>query len=323
VHHIDHIVQAHHAIGLKGVDHLLPYFHIVLPISNPVRYSSRYILFLDFVERLRSCGIEPWVVEVQQGLRAFAVTDANNPRHIQLRTEEELWFKEVMLNIGIRRLPSDWKYVAWIDTDIQFQRPDWIAETLHRLQDVHVLQLFQTAIDLGPTGEALHIHKGFFYSYLEGLVFSRKYGGWHPGYAWACTREAYDWLGGLFDIGILGAGDDHMAKALIGRGIDSLPNGLHPNYKDALLAWESRAEKYVKRDVGFVPGTITHSWHGKKKDRKYWDRWEILKQHQYDPYKHIWRDANGLYRLDEDCRCLRDGIRNYFRSRHENSIDLE
>lgn len=320
---LDHLVQAKKAVGRGGVEHLLPYLHVVLPISNPVRYTSRYVLFLDFVERIRAAGIEPWIVETQQGLRSFAVTESGNPRHVQLRTEEELWIKENMLNIGIRRLPDDWKYVAWIDADIEFQRTDWVEETIHRLQDAHVVQMFQSAIDLGPTGETLSVHKGFVWSYQNNMPLSKAYSSWHSGYAWACTREAYDMMGGLFEYGILGSGDRHMALGLIGYPDLSLNPELHQHYKDVVHRWSARALASIKKDIGYVPGTIIHHWHGKKRNRGYQDRWKVLINTGFDPLSDLWRDAYGLFRLEHDRIELRDAIRKYFRSRNEDSIDLE
>jgi hypothetical protein len=320
---INHTVQAKHATGPRGVEHLLPHFHVVLPISNPARYTVRYKLFLDFVKRLEAFGIEPWVVEVQQGLRAFAVTDSSNPRHIQLRTEEELWYKEQMVNIGVRRLPDDWKYVAWIDTDVEFLNPEWVSETIHKLQDAHVVQLFQNALDMGPNGEVIQKHNGFMWSYWNGMPPGEHYAYWHPGFAWACTREAFDGMGGLIEHCILGSGDYFMARGLVGKTDHTLLNHTHPNYKHYVDAWCKRANDNIKRDVSYVNGTILHHWHGKKKDRGYQTREKILQLCQYDPYKDVWLDRQGLFKLNDDAIALRDSIRKYFRSRNEQSIDLE
>ncbi len=175
-------------------------FHVVTMISNPVRFQSRYRLFGEWLAHMRAAGVEPWVCEVQHGTRPFAITDSCNQRHLQLRTWSELWHKENALNEIVARLPHDWQYVAWIDADLQFQRPDWLLETAQQLQNYRIVQMFQSAVDLGPTGEALHTHNGFVYSYLMGRSQGKGYSHWHPGYAWACRREAWDAMGGLVDL---------------------------------------------------------------------------------------------------------------------------
>src|SRR4051812_49367686 len=88
--------------------------YVVTPIFNPVRYRSRWKLYEDFARRVEQAGAILYTVEVAFGERAFAVTEAGHPRHIQLRTDHELWLKENIINVGVARLPHDWKYVAWV-----------------------------------------------------------------------------------------------------------------------------------------------------------------------------------------------------------------
>lgn len=38
----------------------------------------------------------------------FSATQADNPRHIQVKAEHPLWHKENLLNIAIKHLPQDW-----------------------------------------------------------------------------------------------------------------------------------------------------------------------------------------------------------------------
>lgn len=306
-------------------------FYVVTVISNPVRYQSRYRLYQEFKERMERAGAKLFTVECAFGERPFEVTEAGNPMNLQIRSYDEIWHKENMINLGIQRLPATWKYVAWVDSDIQFVRDDWKEETVHKLQHHMVVQMWQNALDLGPTGEALGIHRSFISEYIKAgcnAVLDKDgcYAKWHPGYAWAARREAIDHLGGLIDVGILGSGDRHMAGALIGAVGNTYNSRISDGYKKYLDIWQRQAELYVRRDVGFVPGTVLHGWHGRKVDRGYASRWEILVKYQYDPYTDIKRDNQGLYQLVDhgDARSneMRDAIRAYFRSRSEDSIDL-
>lgn len=311
-------------------------FWVIAVISNPVRFNRRYELYNQFEHHIRLSGVNLLVVETQQGDRPFQVTDSKNPFHLQLRTFDELWIKERMVNLGIQRLPSDWEYVAWIDADIEFVRKDWARETVHQLQHYMIVQMFSQAIDLGPNLEPLQTHQGFVKMYHENFFNGPQgagYGGyyqptndfWHPGYCWAARREAIDSLGGLFDTAILGAGDHHMALSLIGRAKKSVPKNIGEKYLNEILIWEQRAEVHLKRDIGFVPTTILHYWHGKKKDRKYVERWDIITKNNFDPDDDLKTDWQGLWELEvltDRQRRLRDEIRGYFRARNEDSIDL-
>ena len=109
--------------------------HVVTCISNPVRYASRWRLYRRFAETMRTAGVHLVTVELAYGERPFEVTEVGNPDHVQVRlpSSDELWHKENLLNLGISRLPRDWRYVAWIDADIEFHNPDWAKETVEQL----------------------------------------------------------------------------------------------------------------------------------------------------------------------------------------------
>lgn len=304
-------------------------FHVVTMISNPVRYSSRYELYRKFAARMQQAGVNFHTVELQLGDRPFVVTDRCNPNHIQRRCWDELWHKENMLNVGIASLPPDWETVAWVDADVEFHRPDWVEETIHQLQVYQVVQMFETAIDLGPSGQTLAVHKSFMSQYLKNYAFcpDTDYQYWHPGYCWAARREAIDGMGGLYERAILGAGDRHMALAFVGQASKSFAKGIHSSYKNDILRFQKRCRRSFHRDVGFVSGTIIHAWHGKKVDRRYHDRWEILVKNNYRPHHDIRKDSYGTFNFFDDGSCryrrLRDEIRHYFRCRNEDSVDIE
>lgn len=295
--------------------------YVVSVISNPVRYKSRYALYHRFAKQIEQAGAILHTVEAAFGDRKFEVTDPCNPRHTQLRSWDELWLKENLINIGISRLPADAEYIAWIDADIAFVRPDWVHETIQQLQHHMVVQMFQDAIDLGPNDEFLMHHQGFCYSHVERKPFWKKdYGKfWHPGYAWAARREALDHLGGLIDTAILGAADHHMALALIGKADVSIHSKSHSNYRAEIVRWEHRATEHIKQDIGYVKGMVLHYWHGPKAKRYYVERWDILHRNGFDPFTDIKRDAQGLWQLCGNKPKLRDDLRWYNRARDEDS----
>ena len=324
------------------VNHLTEHFYVIAVLSNPERYKTRTRLFKEFMGKMKRYQVNLCVVEVAYGDREFEVTDPTNLLHVRMRTDSELWHKENMINIGISRLPSTWKYIAWIDGDIDFVRDDWVEETIHELQHHPVVQMFEDAVDLGPNHEIMTTSKGFAYCYKRGLEYKGKkmvskekdisgyyhsyvgYGKgyyWHPGYAWAATREAINTLGGMFDLAIVGAGDHHMACSLIGDPERSIPRGVTPEYKRQVLQWANRAGR-LHKNIGYIKGTIYHFWHGKKRERFYKDRWSILVDNKYDPLKHVHKDFQGLYALHDGHQKLRDDLREYFQSRNEDSIDL-
>ena len=329
-------------------------FYIIAVCSNPVRYHTRARLFEEFAKHMADVGAQLIVVECAYGDRPFHLTQAGNPFHLQFRTDQEIWHKENLINLGIQylcQLDKNWKYVGWCDADIHFQRQDIIMETVHQLQHYDIVQMFSHVVDLGPKFEPIQHQNGFVWSYFQndfgppvgpgytpklkgenrdyygGIVGGAKGSGfWHCGYAWAARRSALEKIS-LFDKAILGSADHHMAMGLIGQVHRSIPNWITNGYREHLMNWQEIAEQRLRRNIGYVPGLIAHHWHGNKKDRKYVDRWKILIDNQYDPNVDIARDPQGLYRLNVHCGArsikLRDQIRAYFRSRNEDSIDVE
>lgn len=322
---------------------------VVTCVSNPVMFKSRYELYRKFAASMKEAGAQLITVEMAFGERPFAVTERDNPMHVQVRSVDELWHKENLLNIGINyaaQVYPDFKYLATIDADVQpmtgSARP-WLEATVQALQHYQVVQMFDTAFDLDPSGKVMerNVQKSFVSRYIEsGYQLPKKGGFWaleskydkehgHPGFAWAYTRDALDNMsspmgGPLIDFAILGAGDRHMCLGLVGC-IEQSFEHLNPEYQNALLQWQTRTERWLKRDVGVVSGSIYHWWHGKKAARGYSTRWQILRDAGFDPMLDLTRDAQGLYKLetwDQRQIRMRDQIRSYMRSRQEDSIDV-
>jgi len=231
------------------------YLNVVTVMSNPVRWASRLKLYNTFEEQMLDSGVKLTTVEVEFGDRPFQLSNPH-VNHVKIRGDARalVWHKENALNVGISRLPPDTKYIATIDADITFRMSGWATETVQALQHYHVIQPWSDCYDLGPNGEHLDHHKSFC-----SLVYNRKpimqgpnvgnypYRFGHPGYAWAYTRQALEWVGGLADTAALGAADHHMAMALIGRVHDSYPNNIEQSYKTPLLRWQVRASKHIRR----------------------------------------------------------------------------
>ena len=157
--------------------------HVIAVISNPQRYETRYDLYNKFAKHVEDSGARLWTVETAFGDRPHEITASDHSQHIQLRTSTELWHKENMINIGISRLPANWEYVAWIDADVTFARPDWALETLHQLQHYKVVQMFSDCMDLSPDYRIVPDRAG---EHLPGMMHQYIHTG-----GWSATLDAY------------------------------------------------------------------------------------------------------------------------------------
>lgn len=307
-----------------------PPLHVIAVISNSQGFASRFRLYREFERRMLQQGIPLHTVELALGDRPFYITDPENPRHLQRRSPSELWHKENLINLGARYLlPSDWEYMAWIDADVAFVHPHWNTEAVSLLQRYPVIQLCARIADLNPWHESYQTHKSFGWCYHNepqylGDDYVGKRGAWHPGFAWAISRPAYEQLGGLYDRAILGSADRYMAHSFIK---DVTPfivgHGFHPALERSVLAYQDTAYSVVRGNVGYLPGTLVHYWHGAKRNRKYTERWEILKTHQFDPYHDVVYDDLGVLRWAGNKPDLERDTSAYFRQRNEDSVDFE
>ena len=135
--------------------------HVVTAIANPIRWQSRAQLYRQFEEHMLDSGVRLTVVECAYGDRPHEFADNPHITHVPVRARSVLWIKENLLNIGLGRLPQDWRNVAWIDADVTFRRPDWATETVHALQQYDVVQPWSDCYDLGPNDEHLQVHRAF------------------------------------------------------------------------------------------------------------------------------------------------------------------
>ena len=273
----------------------------------------------EFINRMeREENVILYIVELIYPKQKFIITNQNNPRHLQIKANDILWHKENMINVGTKLLPSDWKAFAWIDADIEFENPYFALDTLKILNgNCDIVQLFSHCIDMDQSEKTLGIHTSAGYNYIKGKNFCGKgVDYWHPGYAWAMTRKAYESIGGLYELGILGSGDNIMLHSLLGNGINSINKESHSDFKDSIVKYEMCIKNLR---FGYTPGLIRHYFHGSKKNRKYNDRWKILITYDYSPYKHIIKDPNTgiLSCTKEFSDDFKNEIINYFSERNE------
>ena len=294
--------------------------NVIIVISNPCLYAKRYILLKEFVKRIveEEEHVNLFIVELAYGDQKFIITDKNNKNHLQLRTQVPLWHKENMINLGVKYLlPKDYKAFAWIDADVEFDSCTWALDTLKILNGYKdIVQLFSHCIDMDQEKNNLNVFNSFGYCFEKQKTYTTKgtdY--WHPGYAWAITRKAYEKINGLYDKAILGSGDSIIAMSLINK-CNTINNPYYDkDYNNSMLIYQKSASKLR---LGYTPGIIRHYYHGSKINRKYTERWKILMKYNYSPLTHINYDCSGIIiPTNTFSKEFKDEIYNYFKERKE------
>lgn len=291
---------------------------------NPAKFASRHANYRVFREAARRQGLKLITVEAALGDVPFQLESGDADILVQLRTDAVLWHKERLLNIALKHLPPECDKVVWLDTDVLFDRDDWILKTAAALESFAVVQPFSIAVQLPPgrrepgDGETKYATAvAWAASNLESFVFSGD-----PGYACGVRRDIIQETG-FYDRGILGAGDTYFMTACLG-----VPPGKNPyieHHGSALFRdmdpWFRGLHDSVRGSVSFVDGRLFHLWHGDRSKRLYHERALLLRD--FDPQRDIELDSGGCWRWATDKKKLHDDVRGYFVQRNEDTTLME
>ena len=330
--------------------------HVIAVFSNPLRWRSRERLLRQFIPHMLDSGVTLHLVLHAFGERDHVLTDGDPIlQHVHVTrvrggADQELWIKEALQKVGVRRLPQGARYVAFIDADVFFQRADWAMETLHMLQHYRLGQPWSHSIDLDPQNKpaindwGTAMERSFCQAWLDGDVqppggdyapavsqstallqraaASVLTQGQHYGYAWAFRLDTLSAIGGLPDWLVTGAADYFAALGFANLLAHVEPDAyLSPGCVRRLHEFAARCEEHVRQDIGVVPGILHHGCHGTKARRFYMDRRDILAESQFNPDRDLTYDWQGIPSLAGDNRILRDGLRRLARVRNEDSAE--
>jgi hypothetical protein len=307
--------------------------HVFVAYANPMRWRSRLHNYLRFEQELLPSGVNLTTVEIVYRDRVPELPPSYPVKRITLVARDALWHKENALMVAAAHTPG-WQYAATIDADFQFADRNWAVETVQALQLHPVVQISSELISLGPDGQHLgrassvmELRRSYRWNQRQHGPPRRHHKHYdlshgYPGGAWAYRRDAWDALGGLLDRCIVGAGDHHMARALIEFPNPGEPLNLSTRYDEYILHWQTRAHRVIGPHAGLVPGLALHYWHGKSVDRGYMSRPQILRAHEYDPGGDVIYDAAGLLQLAGNKPELRADLLDYFQRRREDDTEL-
>ena len=243
---------------------------------NPSGYSNKIENLRRFRRESKRQGLYLLVVEVAFGDQPFELTDRDADIVVRKRSDAILWQKERLLNLGLVNVSLHYamgKTIAWIDADVLFENFNWIAQAEFLLKDFNVVQLFDTAAWLDPSGEIERVEYGTAY---EKALGQRTTIGGHTGFAWAARTDILR-KHGFYDRDIAGGGDFHMACAMWNQwnklaGLKYRELFMTEEHLADLDRWSEGFYEDVQGKVSYVPGKVFHLWHGSQKDRDYLNR---------------------------------------------------
>ncbi len=297
---------------------------------NPVGFSRRPATYHLFRLRL---GIPLLTVQlVLDGRRDLTPADAD--KLVTLEDGDALWQKERLFNVALAHLPPEADYVAWLDTDIIFERPDWHGQAVAKLQHSTLIQPFSEGVDLESGDderpeawrERAVSGRSFAYKLVEAGHHPAKVAHQQtpemardtmPGFAWVARRDTMQ-RHGFFDGDIVGGADGAMAEAACGwidhaAEFRSMPPGLRLHYR----TWAERFHAEVGGRVDYVPGKLFHLWHGAISSRSYRERYKEIERLGYDPRSDVVLGSDGAWKFSPQRLDLKAYLQTYFARRRE------
>jgi len=296
--------------------------YIILPYFNFLNYKSGIKNLELFVQNFKDYNNVKIVLVEAVYKPELQLENYSNQlyKHIKVKAEHILWIKENLINIGIKHLPEDWKYVGWIDRDIQFKNPNWANHCIEELQHSDLIQPWKECLFLDEQGQIKveeYFNKG---SLVNKKILSHCYISCssnpeephfkHAGHAWCCTRNFYNKIGMLCDKAIVGGGDGLIVIAIEQKH-------KHPHYRYLGSVLEDYCNKLEGTKIGYINETIYHNHHGSIENRNYLKRYDDLYTLDYTPWEHLTYNQDGVLKFTENGRILEEFVELYLLSRNE------
>lgn len=233
---------------------------------------------------------------------------------ISFESRSVLFHKENLWNLAAGSVSGD--KLFFLDADVCFSHPKVIEMADSRLDECDVMQPFETASWEDRTGRREGGKKSAAFALAAGVEPTPAY---HPGFAWAMTRGAFDRLGGFYERHPFGGGDTAFAYALDRRWthsriVDALPDDTKYWSSPSYRSYQSQASGLGLK-VGYLSGVeAVHRWHGDTRGRQYATRCNHVRINRGEEYP-LARREDGLLEWvnPEHSR----NAQNYFLARRE------
>jgi len=296
---------------------------------NPIGYRRRLANYRVFRECL---GVPLAAIELSfDGGFELGAGDAD--LLVQVQGRDVMWQKERLLNLLLPQLPTECRYVAWLDCDIVFERPDWPGRVSSALAQTPLLQIFRRVHYLSPQagpndamGSAVILTRDSLGNWMHSggsvdgaLRQATSRGREVPtkGMAWAAPRDLLERYG-FYDACIVGGGTNVLACAVL----DACDYAMRLHYmndrqRDHYRAWATSFNRAVSGAVSCIDGDVYHLWHGDLADRRSSERHEQLAPFDFDPTSDIALADSGCWRWASDKPDMHRYVREYFAARRE------
>jgi len=312
---------------LAGIESSTEGLAVVSCYFNPCHYSSRLRNYKIFRKQIIKKDIRFITLELAFGDDDFELTGYSEVIPIRTSSDNIMWQKERLLNIGITKLIEEgYEKIAWLDADIVFEDENWPEKISNCLNKHKVCQIFSEVYR-----EDESIGNG---EYKTGCIKNYKNTGElsvedsEPGFGWAA--ESFVLKNNLlYDRAVASTENDSLifyANFLENKKLkkkilesDLLTRRLSPKLREDYLIWSRLWSFKVNSEVGFVNMRIKALYHGKIKNRNYYQNHKNYIENDFNPSKDIILGKSKCFEWNSAKTKLHNKIREYFFSRREDN----
>lgn len=281
-------------------------FVVVATHFNPCRYNRLRETYYEWLPSVASIADRIICYELvldddQPEIDGSIVVRGSRRQHF-------LWQKEPLLNRALREASA--KYFAWVDHDLLFANPRWLADGIAKLRDgASACQLFSSLSLTDMERRRIQSRPSAAASDGKGP----------PGGAWIAETEFLRDIGGFETSNLFGGGDQTLYDALTGKLSWHLTQ-YSPAMRQQLTQWITRIhQQAADKQIACVDGEALHLWHGDRKNRQYSTRYDVLTREQFDPQRDLRLSENELLEWTDPDSHLAASVRRFFEARQEDS----
>lgn len=153
---------------------------------------------------------------------------------------------EEYINETVRKLPSVFKYIFWLESEIHFSNKRWMLDAIENLQPLkyRLVQLFSTY-----KSRTVMVQESF----GSNLINESLYPG-NPNFAWGARRAVFNGIG-LFE-NIRPFSSNYLLAHAASGNILKYPENYPFIYFEGDLEWVEKCRRVVGEKVGYVKGSI-------------------------------------------------------------------
>jgi hypothetical protein len=226
-----------------------------------IRPHQNYLMIRD---QLKQANIPVFTIELYTNTHGPLIKDA-----IHVKANTCLFRKENLFRILETKIPKQYTKLVFMDTDVIFTNLNWIND-MSALMDTHdIVHGYTHAkwLDISYT-KVIREARSFVHS-------SKDIQQTHGGFVWGMTRKFYTDVG-FYDNAIIGGGDTVFSNVLAKTAV---PKFMDVGFFKQDIELYSRVLHglYPYLKITCLPNTIYHLYHGSRENRKYVERWSLVK----------------------------------------------